>query len=180
MQTRARGGGMSFARFPNKLLEAKLGLHANAVFGALAYHDKQNTGVVFPNLRTIADLAGLSINPVRAALRKLSEEGWIEIRERNKRGSVASSEYRLNYKHTVSRRDTATVSPEDTATVSPTVSFRGLSPYHRVTPNKKKEKEEENRSQNDRSLKAEKNYDDPAKIYERPEYQSEHLKARAL
>jgi Helix-turn-helix domain len=138
---------MRFARLPSGLILSRLGLHANAVFTALALHDRKNDGVVFPRLTTIAELADLSVNSVRKALQVLASAGWIEIHERERKGSVVSSEYRLNYNNaTVSRGDMATVSSGDTdsaSTVSPsdtaTVSKTGVSPYHPVTRNKKKE-----------------------------------------
>ena len=154
---------MRFARLPSELLESKLGLHSIAVFGALAFHDKKNDGVVFPRLTTIGELADLSINSVRKALQILAAAGWIEIREQGRKGSVAWSEYRLNYNHTVSRADTVTVSKPDTATVSSsdtvesptvssTVSKSGLSPYHPVTPNKKNRRRQEEDDLDDPSL----------------------------
>jgi hypothetical protein len=159
---------MRFARLPGRLIESKLGLHAVVVFAGLAFHDRKNDGVVFPRLTTLAELVGLSVNSVRKALQILAAAGWIEIRERDRKGSVSSAEYQLNYNHfAVSRHDTATVSPGDMVAVSPrdmdkaptvsssdtaTVSKSEVSPYHPVTRNKKKEEDREKDGDDDPCL----------------------------
>lgn len=152
MTNRSTGHGRkrgSFARVPTNLLLSDLGAHAIAVWAALAVHDKKDDAIVFPTLTTISNLAGISINPVRAAIRVLAATGWVTPRQRSKKGSVTSTEYRLDYGH-------ATVSPGDMVetetaaengpTVSPgdmaTVSLSGGPPYHQVTQKYKKEIEE--------------------------------------
>jgi hypothetical protein len=99
-----------YGRTPHALLNAKLGLHANAVFQALSYHD--GGGIVNPSLATIGKLADLSVNTVRKALQVLVTKGWVEVKELSRKGCMISVEYRLSYESP----DQPTVSPGDTVT----------------------------------------------------------------
>jgi hypothetical protein len=84
-----------YGRTPHALLEARLGIHANAVFQALAYHD--GGGVICPSLATICKVAGLSVNSVRDALKVLVKNGWVEQRELSRKGCMVTVEYILHY-----------------------------------------------------------------------------------
>ena len=72
-----------------------IGVRAFAVFMIIRTYTNLNN-VAFPSIRRIASLSGLSVRGVQLEIRKLEQDGWIEItRNRDSQGKYLRNIYRI-------------------------------------------------------------------------------------
>lgn len=101
---------MNIIEWRNRLLEADLSYRAKLV-GLVVSQFYRNKAPTYPAIRTISELAGLTINPVQDGIKELVASGMIERKQKRMKGNKFLS----NIYTFIGVTETKHVSPPDTS-----------------------------------------------------------------